>query len=659
MCFVMTLWMSVPAIVDAQFEITDASRANNVAQDSLPYMEDFDAELDAILNMYWVDKPAVCDQLKALNTMATAKGNKKLQKQTYAFYALCFNPEVQRDSLLLYANRVIDDKANMDSTSLLFAYSALSFLNSVEENLRAAAEYMIESIQYANPNKNPTSIMLVYNEISRIYYNMGFWDKSIEYAHQSNRYAIALNDTILLYKNWSMIAEDYGSDDYGRSETDNAIIDSIVKYRTLAADIGKHFKHPTYRYEHLANQGYLYTTLAQNQEALDYFLQAYDIIKNGVDTIRLSHTLINIGTTYNSLGQYDLAMNYFDRLKEMHEGRGTSLEIEYYYWPRAEAEAALGRYESAYNTMMDLWRHDQNYYDKYVVNEMLRLEEEYQAARKEATIARQNLEIERKNNIQKILGGLAAVLILGSVLTVYIIRRRNRYRLKLKQQELEIKNQQIDQLEQEQKILSMASMIEGQEAERMRIAKDLHDGLGGLLSTVKSHFSVIQKEIKELESLNVYSKTNHLIDEACDEVRRIAHNMMPHALSLAGLSGAIQDLADHVKKSDINCKVEIHGDVDGLDETQSVMVYRIIQEVIANALKHAKCSEILIQLIRHQQILNVTIEDNGIGFSTDLKSETGLGLKSIRSRVNFLEGSIHIDSEPNSGTSVHIEIPVK
>jgi signal transduction histidine kinase len=203
-------------------------------------------------------------------------------------------------------------------------------------------------------------------------------------------------------------------------------------------------------------------------------------------------------------------------------------------------------------------------------------------------------------------------------------------------------------------------MIEGQEAERLRIAKDLHDSLGGLLSTVKAHFTTIQNEIKQLEQFNLTSKTNNLIDEACTEVRRISHNMMPQALSISGLEGAVEDLGDQLSEQGFETTIEISKLAEGIDSTREVMIYRLLQEVTSNIRKHAQASTILIQFIGHDDNLSMIVEDNGVGFNyKEQLVKGGLGLKSINSRVQFLDGSINWDTQPGNGTIISVTIPVK
>lgn len=209
-------------------------------------------------------------------------------------------------------------------------------------------------------------------------------------------------------------------------------------------------------------------------------------------------------------------------------------------------------------------------------------------------------------------------------------------------------------------MLALNSMIEGQETERLRIAQDLHDGLGGLLTTVKAHFNAIEREINAVKNLNVYDKTNELIDKACVEVRRIAHNMVPHSIQLSGLQGALEDLKHSIESRGLQCDLELHQlDKLELSQEKASMVYRIVQEVTNNAIKHSEASNIFLQLMYIENNLHITIEDNGKGFDINqVVNNKGMGLKSIDSRVKYLNGTVHYDSSPNHGTTVNIEVPV-
>ncbi|MDX1406678.1 MAG: histidine kinase [Saprospiraceae bacterium] len=281
----------------------------------------------------------------------------------------------------------------------------------------------------------------------------------------------------------------------------------------------------------------------------------------------------------------------------------------------------------------------------------------FETARKEAQIADQSLEIQRKTNQRNLLlAGLAMALWFGTFAALYFWNR-NRLTRKLARQDAEISRQHIAQLEQEKQLLAMHSMIEGQEAERIRIARDLHDGLGGLLGTVKAHFSVIQNEIRKLESIDVYDEVDKLIDTASAEVRRISHNMAPHALRFGGLRDALHDLAVQLRTHGLAVTFEWPEGPVRLDQPTEVMIYRIVQELTNNVVKYANASHLLIQFTLVDEVLSFVVEDDGQGFDL-ARASTGLGLKSVGSRVTFLHGSLDIDSMKGEGTTVTVQIPL-
>lgn len=280
-------------------------------------------------------------------------------------------------------------------------------------------------------------------------------------------------------------------------------------------------------------------------------------------------------------------------------------------------------------------------------NELLfELQEKYDSAEKEREITENRMTIQARTNQRNIFLSSAIALLLLSLLAF------TRFRSKQK-----LDASRISHLEKEKKILTMNAMLEGQEAERMRIAKDLHDGLGGLLSSVKARLSKIMTEVSKIESFSIYEKTTAMVDEACDEVRRISHNLLPGSLSLSGLKTAIEQLGEELNESHkFNIKTEVIGYEQEIDETTEVFIYRIIQESINNIVRHAEAKNVLIQLTETADEYHITIEDDGQGFDTESDFE-GIGLKSIRSRADFLKGEMDLVSNLGVGSTVTVHIP--
>jgi len=178
-----------------------------------------------------------------------------------------------------------------------------------------------------------------------------------------------------------------------------------------------------------------------------------------------------------------------------------------------------------------------------------------------------------------------------------------------------------------------------------------------LLSTVKAHFGNIQTQIKQLEGLKVYDKAQGMMDEACEEVRRISHNLMPVSLRLEGLRAAVSSLGEQMDEAhSFNVKVESVGLGTRMEESKEVFVFRIIQEALNNIIKHADASNVLIQMSETDNEYHFIVEDDGKGFDP-LMIKSGLGLKSIQSRVDYLGGSLDMDTREDVGTTLSFHVP--
>jgi two-component system NarL family sensor kinase len=321
---------------------------------------------------------------------------------------------------------------------------------------------------------------------------------------------------------------------------------------------------------------------------------------------------------------------------------------------------ALKKWDSAFYYSKQFNHFINKRYDKNLSQNIADYEVKYNTQIKENEVQKQKaINAENKLNLQTLYGLLGGLGVL-SLLTIFFFSNRIKQQKIMNIKEQEIQDQKIRRLEQENKVLALNSMIEGQEAERMRIAQDLHDGLGGLLTTVKAHFSAIEREIDAVKKFNVFDKTNTLIDQACVEVRRIAHDMVPYSVQISGLKGALDELEQSIRTRGIECELDLHNLENlSIDSQKTSMIYRILQELTNNAVKHSGAEKILVQLLFHENMLHIMVEDNGNGFDVNqVVQKNGMGLKSIDSRVKYLNGKINYDSTPQHGTTVNIDIPV-
>jgi signal transduction histidine kinase len=207
---------------------------------------------------------------------------------------------------------------------------------------------------------------------------------------------------------------------------------------------------------------------------------------------------------------------------------------------------------------------------------------------------------------------------------------------------------------EKEKQKSIKSLIEGQETERNRIAKELHDGLCVELANTKHKIELAIKET----NLEILFEAINKIDEISSTTRNISHNMSPYVLKRYGLGHAFNDFIEQTEKqTDIKFNVHLYGLENRLDETLEISLYRIVQELTANIIKHSRATEAEIQILQNEEKINIVISDNGIGFNDKtIITNNGIGLQNVKSRIEILNGVINIDSQEQHGTTIIIEI---
>ncbi len=269
----------------------------------------------------------------------------------------------------------------------------------------------------------------------------------------------------------------------------------------------------------------------------------------------------------------------------------------------------------------------------------------------------QQLTISQRNVMSIVLAGIVIAIVCISIL----FYRNYRQKSNLLLAEDVLKQQRITELEKEKQLLAAESVLQGQDEERKRLAKDLHDGLGGILSSAKYSFTHMKSNlIISEENAEAFDRSMGMLDKSITELRRVAHNMMPEALVNFGLDTALKDFCHGINQSgalQLTCQsFELHDDT--IPKSKASVVFRIIQELVNNILKHANATAALVQVVCKNGELSITVEDNGNGFDTDiLLSSNGIGYANLHNRVAYLSGAMDVQTAPGKGASIHIEIP--
>lgn len=270
----------------------------------------------------------------------------------------------------------------------------------------------------------------------------------------------------------------------------------------------------------------------------------------------------------------------------------------------------------------------------------------YEADKQAKELELQQAQIEKQKLIIAAIS-ICSVLIITLLFTVYK-RRQSLLEAKMNAAILEQQN------------IAAKEILAAEEKERKRIASDLHDGVGQMMSAVKMNLSSIASKLtlhNEQDAV-LLEKTLALVDESCKEVRTVSHNMMPNALLKSGLSSAVRSFLDKIDHKKIKVNLHTEGLENRLPDTIEIILYRVIQETVNNVIKHAQANQLDIALIKDKDGISCTIEDNGIGFNHSTNSSEGIGIKNIKARITYLQGTVEWDSSINNGTLVAVHIPL-
>ncbi len=214
----------------------------------------------------------------------------------------------------------------------------------------------------------------------------------------------------------------------------------------------------------------------------------------------------------------------------------------------------------------------------------------------------------------------------------------------------------MQSLDQERQIAVTQALLTGEERERSRLARDLHDGLGGMLAGVKMNLSRITEKAPSQIHAEL-NKTVRQLGDSVNELRHIARNMMPESLLRSGLPGALKDLCEGYIIPERRIIFNTYNVDETIPPQQQLIIYRMVQEILNNAVRHSGADKILVQCTQAEGSFYITVEDNGKGFDVTHKGYEGIGLENIRNRVDFLRGSLYIDSS-KEGTVINIEFHV-
>lgn len=548
-----------------------------------------------------------------------------------------------------------------DKRGISFCYNNIGIIHKDQGAFDEAFKNILISLKIKEELGDKKGMSKCYNNLGIIHHNQGSYDKAYEYYLKALEIKEELGDK----RGMSLCYINIGIVYSNQSDYDKAI-EYFLRALKISEELGNK-RGVSFCYN---NIGIIHREQGFYDEAIEYYLKSLKIAKELGDKSGIAIKYSNIASLNLSLADSSSA-NSNKRIKYLNK----AIEYGYKSLEISKEIDAMPEVNTTANTLMKAYKKLGNYKKSIEFAELFiatqdsmfheektkaiqEMETRYETEKKEAQILvlkNENLEkgidLERKTNQRNILlmsgsGGILMLLLFFAF-----------YRHKAQQDKI-IADQRIKRLEEEKKLVAARSIVDGQEEERKRIAKDLHDGLGVLLSAAKMHFTTIRDQSEKNKP--ILNKVAKLLEQASGDVRKISHNMMPGLLTKYGLFEATEDLIEQVNETrGINAQCIIEGEMIRLPENTEIMLYRIIQEMVNNTLKYAEAKNILLKFNILPNEISFTFSDDGKGFDFNEKRESkSLGLNSIQSRVNFLSGTIEVDSKPEKGVSYYIRVPL-
>lgn len=549
-------------------------------------------------------------------------------------------------------------------------YAILGSFNLSKQLLKDALPYCLLA-----QDNNKKLLSLWYNNMATPYTYMGQNDSAMAYVLKGLKYAETLQDTTLLIRSYANIGAILINNDQFKTaiyylekaeqlslEKEDSSIIPLIYYNLASSYSNLHDTSKQYYYGQkawkasveqddkriqilsLGTLGFYHLYTNDNQKAINHFNTVLDLcaVENAyhrfLPTRGLAQAYYKAGNWEKAkfYGLEAIALEAKTNLQDRSRAFLYQLMAKIYHESGDNGQAY--RYQNQYIQFNDSLLHAERN------NSIDQLQVKYQVSEKDREIAEKKLQLDQQKNHLKsrntwIIVSSAGTVLLGILLLSFFHSTRRKLHI----------------LKQRDEINTLKAVMKGEEQERNRIAKELHDGIAGLVSAASINLNNLGDEYREIIQHPIFQRTELLLDEISSEVRKTAHNLMPDILLDNNLADAVRIYCAYINKDHrLNIKVQTHGNYEWINPDRILSIFRIIQELVQNILKHARATETFLQLHADDTLLSITVEDNGCGYDKAEK-KSGMGLHNIEARVLSMKGTLSIETEIGVGTSVYIE----
>ncbi|KXK21155.1 MAG: sensor histidine kinase [Saprospiraceae bacterium] len=503
----------------------------------------------------------------------------------------------------------------------------------------SAVFYHLKAMKIKEELNKPGDVAISLANIANAYSDLGAYDKAIEMLKRALILRREMGEekrTMFTLNNLSVAYGRKGDFEHSMAYADTGIHVALKYNNKLVAGVIA------------GGMGYILNGLQRYKESISWCERSLDYLKEVNRESNMVFPLSNLATAYNGLGRYKEALEQNEKGWAIMQKLSLTEPLEAYQVNFADAYAGLGDYKNAlhwyklYSTRKDSLAELDN------LNKMASIEARYNVEKKERELTVQkSRNYRQKVALYSLIAALLILIVLG-----YLFY--NRYRLR---KEAELANAVI----REQK-LGMNAVIDAQEVERKRIARDLHDGIAQELVALKLGFDAVSRRIGRLVPAEepTLKELSSQLDSSCTELRGIAHTMLPPALSTQGLAPSLELLLRNtLQHTKVEATFNAHDLTAKVDEKTEISLYRIAQELLNNIVKHSKAVKVMMELFQSDHWLVLKVEDDGMGFDFNAARTRGtMGVMNILSRVSALGGELKVESGITGGTITLVRMPI-
>ena len=511
-------------------------------------------------------------------------------------------------------------------------------------NMNVVIEYLLKSQDIFGKINDKEKLCRTKLFLSELYLEQKMFDKAIELQTEALSYYQSVHDLSLETHTLTYLNAAYSE----KKDTQKSNY-----YKALVLEKNKILKDTVLAINFLLEDITTLQYAEKYEEALVLVKKMRVFAKNNRPLVFIPLSYFYEGLMLQFTGKNEAAINTFKEAVKQLSDAGT---IRQCYLHLAQCHVNLNDFKNAYFYENKYNILNNSILDKEKAASFQRLSLQYDSEGKKKEIIA--LEQDKKEalwqrNISIAMGVGLLFLLSGGLALWYFYHQKRQSEIIISQQKEQLNQQKINDLEQKIQISNIQAILKGQEIERERIAKDLHDSLGGMLSTVRLQFDALPTKNIEQQKTAL-----ELLDTTIREVRNIARNLQPDALVQFGLNAAVKDLVTRLQGHNVPIiDFQHYGKTLTLDPTRALSIFRIIQELLHNAIKHANASEILLQLIWTESTLTILVEDDGIGYNP-VTIKQGMGTQNIKTRIDYLHADLNIQSEKEKGTSIEVNIPL-